>query len=110
MSEKKVLQACKGKVLVTNLDSGEQKLKSGIIIQNDDGKVRGVHSRWCQVYSVGEDITDIKEGEWLLIDHGRWSRTICIEGVNMNLVDYPNGVLAAAPERPDYVGLYQFKG
>lgn len=110
MSEKKVITACRGKVLVTDLDSGEQKLKSGIIIQNDDGKVRGVHSRWCKVYSVGEDITDIKEGEWLLIDHGRWSRTIHVGGVDMNLIDYPKGVLAAAPERPEYIGMYQFKG
>lgn len=102
----KVLDACKGKVLVQNLDKGEQKLKSGIVLQDDDGKLSGIHARWAQVHSVGPDITDIKEGEWILINHGRWSRTICIDGIELNLVDYPNGVLAAAPERPDdYIGL-----
>lgn len=105
MSDKKILEACKGKVLVTDLDSGEQTLASGIIIPNDDGKVRGVHSRWCKVYAVGEDITDIQPGEWLLVSHGRWSRTLTIDGINLNLVDYPKGVLAASPERPNYLGL-----
>lgn len=103
---KKLLNACKGKVIVQNLDSGEQKLQSGIVLANDDGKVSGIHARWAKVHSVGEGITDIKEGEWILISHGRWSRTIEIEGVKLNLVDYPKGVLAAADERPEsYVGL-----
>lgn len=103
--ESKVLKACKGKVLVTDIDQGEQKTASGIIIQNDDGKTIGVHSRWAKVYSIGEDITDIKEGEWILVSHGRWSRTIDIDGVKLNLVDYPKGVLCVAEERPDYIGL-----
>lgn len=99
------LTACKGKVLVTNLDSGEQKTAAGIIITDDDGKLRGVRSRWAEVYSVGEDITDIKVGEWILIEHGRWSRTIMLDGVALNLVDYPKSVLCAAPEKPkNYVG------
>lgn len=100
--ESKVLEAFKGKVLVTNLDSGEQKTAAGIIIPNDDGKVSGIHSRWAKVYAVGSDIIDIKEGEYILISHGRWSRTIELDGVKLNLVDYPAGVLAAAPERPEY--------
>ena len=103
--ESKVLQACKGKVLVTNLDCGEQKTEAGIIILNDDGKTAGIHSRWAKVYSVGEDITEIKEGEYILVSHGRWSRTINVDGVEMNLVDYPKGVLAASPERPYHIGL-----
>jgi len=103
--ESKKLTACKGKVLVTNLDSGEQKTAAGIIIGDDDGKLRGVRSRWAEVYSVGEDITDIQVGEWILIEHGRWSRTIYIEGTALNLVDYPKSVLCAAPEKPkNYVG------
>ena len=100
-----VLTACKGKVLVTNLDTGEQKTAGGIILKNDNGKLSGVHSRWAKVYSVGEDITDIKPGEWILVAHGRWSRTINVDGVSLNLVDYPNGVLCSSDERPEYTGL-----
>lgn len=104
-NNKKVLTASKGKVLVSDLDSGEQVISSGIIIPDDDGKSTGVHSRWAKVYSVGSDITDIKEGEWILVSHGRWSRTIVIDGISLNLVDYPKGVLAASDERPEYLGL-----
>ena len=104
--ESKKLTACKGKVLVTNLDSGKQKTAAGIVLTSDDGKLRGIHSRWAKVYSVGEDITDIKEGEWILVEHGRWSRTIVLDGTALNLVDYPKGVLCAAAERPtNYIGL-----
>lgn len=102
------LHACKGKVLVTELDTGEQILESGIIIPDDDGKVRGVHSRWAKVYAVGEDVTEIVPGEWILISHGRWSRTLKVGDVKLNLVDYPNGVLAASPERPEYIGMHHF--
>ncbi|MCU6295055.1 hypothetical protein, partial [Escherichia coli] len=52
------------------------------------------------VYSVGEDITDIKEGQWILIDHGRWSRTIEIDGIKMNLVDYPAAVSLVSDTDP----------
>lgn len=105
MESNKVLTACKGKVMVSDIDYGEQVTESGIIIQSDDGKLRGIRSRWAKVYSVGEDITDIKEGEWILVAHGRWSRTIEIDGLKLNLVDYPKGVLCAAPKKPDnYVG------
>lgn len=99
------IEACKGKVLVSDLDRGEQVLDSGIILTNNDGKTSGIHSRWAKVHSVGEDITDIKPGEWVLVEHGRWSRTIVVDGVELNLVDYPKGVLAAADERPNYIGL-----
>lgn len=99
------IQACKGKVIVSNLDKGEQVLASGIVLADDNGKSDGIHSRWAKVYSVGEDVTDIKVGEWILVEHGRWSRTITIDGVDLNLVDYPKGVLAANPTRPEYLGL-----
>lgn len=102
MESKKVLEACKGKVLVTELETGAQQLKSGIIIPDDDGTVNGIHARWAKVYAVGSDVTEIVEGEYILVAHGRWSRTIVVDGVKLNLVDYPNGVLAAAPERPEY--------
>lgn len=99
------IQACKGKVIVSHLDKGEQVLKSGIILADDNGKTEGIHSRWAKVYSVGEDVTDIQVGEWILVEHGRWSRTIQVDNIDLNLVDYPNGVLAASPHRPEYLGL-----
>lgn len=98
------IQALKGKVLVTDLDTGEQVLKSGIIIQDDNKKVAGVHPRWAKVHSVGEGVTGIEVGEYVLVDTGRWSRTIEVDGLKLNLIEYPKGVLLAAPEKPDYLG------
>lgn len=96
----KVMVACKGKVLVTELEHGERKTAGGIVLTSDDGKIRGIRCRWAKVYSVGEDITDIKEGQWILIDHGRWSRTIEIDGIQLNLVDYPAAVSLVSDEDP----------
>lgn len=92
--------ACKGKVLVSDLSKGEQVSAGGIVIPDDDGTVRGIHARWAKVYAVGSDITAIKEGDWILVDHGRWSRGIMVDNQVLHLVDYPNGISAVADEKP----------
>ena len=60
-------------ILVHNIEKGEKKTKSGIIISDDNGKLHGIHPRWCQVYKVGENITEVKPGEWLMMSHGKWT-------------------------------------
>lgn len=66
-------------VLVTDMNFDEQVTASGIIIRSDDGKVEGVKPRWGRVWAVGPEQTDIKVGEWVLIEHGRWTRGIKID-------------------------------
>lgn len=61
------------KVIATDIEYGEQMSRQGIIIPDDNGKERGIHPRWCKVYKVGEEVNDVKEGEWILVEHGRWS-------------------------------------
>jgi len=68
------ITALKKKVIVTNIESGARLTAKGIIIPDDNGKERGIRPRWAQVYAVGEGIDDIKVGEWVLINHGRWTR------------------------------------
>jgi co-chaperonin GroES (HSP10) len=66
-------------ILVINMDMGEMKTSSGIVIQSDDGKAHGVKPRWAEVYKVGSNCeVDVKEGQWVLIEHGRWTRKIKI--------------------------------
>ena len=103
------IQAMPGKVLVHNMERGERTTSGGIILRNDEGKSEGIHNRWAQVYSVGTDVDDIAPGEWILVEHGRWSREINIQDETLYLVDYPKGVLAAAPEKPntDSSGVYR---
>lgn len=98
------LKALRTKVLVTEMEKGERKLSSGIIIPNDDGKEYGVRPRWVKVYSVGEDVVGLKEGQWLLVEHGRWSRGIELREGDEKLVlfqiDWPDCALMISDEPP----------
>jgi co-chaperonin GroES (HSP10) len=66
-------------VIVIDMNFGEQKTQSGLIIQSDNGKTHGIHPRWAQVYAVGNEQKDVTVGQWILIEHGRWTRGIKIE-------------------------------
>lgn len=98
-------------ILVTDINFGEQRSQSGIIIRSDNGKSEGVKPRWGRVYAVGPDCTDIKIGEWLLIEHGRWTRGLDIsvdenEKLEVFRVD-PEGILLVAAEKPNDLELGQ---
>jgi len=93
--------AAPNKVIVRDLELGERTTSGGIILKNDNGTLSGIRSRWAQVYAVGEGITDVQPGQWLLLDHGRWSRTIVYDNVPLNIVDYPKGILLVSDDRPE---------
>lgn len=67
------------KILVSDMNFGEHVTKSGIIIQSDDGKINGIRPRWAKVWAVGPNQHDVKVGEWVLIEHGRWTRKFEIQ-------------------------------
>ena len=63
------------RVLVSDMEFGESKTKGGLIIGSDDGHTRGIKPRWCKVVSKGHKNKDTyKKGDWILVEHGRWSR------------------------------------
>ena len=110
-SAKKVkgIKALSKDVLVINMDMGEQKTAGGLIIQSDDGKAHGVKPRWAKVYKVGSEIDFIKEGQWILIEHGRWTRKIKIddgEGEKEFQKVETKSIIAVANEKPNdfYIG------
>ncbi len=92
-------------ILIYNMDMGEQTTKSGIVIQSDDGKAHGVKPRWAQVYKVGNKCeVDLKPGQWILIEHGRWTRKIKIDdGESIKEVQKVEvaSILAVTDEQPD---------
>jgi co-chaperonin GroES (HSP10) len=57
----------------------EQISAGGIYIPSDDGKTEGIKPRWGRVYAVGPQQKDVQVGEWILIEHGRWTRAITVE-------------------------------
>lgn len=91
----------RNRVFVTDLERGMQKTKSGIIIPDDNVTERGIHARWGKVYKVGPDIDDIRVGDWILIEHGRWSAKFDVDGdVTVWHIDYPSGILLISDEDP----------
>lgn len=68
------------RVIVRNMNFGEQKTRSGLIIRDDDGTSRGIYPRWAQVHAIGSENSDeYAVGDWILIEHGRWTRGIKID-------------------------------
>ena len=68
------LRPLRENVIVTNLEKGERLSANGIIIPDDDGKDSGIRAIWAQVYAVGPEQKDVEVGQWILIQHGRWTR------------------------------------
>jgi hypothetical protein len=66
-------------VIVRDMNFGARKLASGIFLLNDDGKTEGIRPRWARVYAVGPDQKDVAVGQWVFIEHGRWSRGMEVE-------------------------------
>jgi co-chaperonin GroES (HSP10) len=66
-------------VLVTDMNFDIRISKGGIVLPSDDGKSEGVRHRWGRVWSIGPDQKDVKVGEWILLEHGRWTRGVKVE-------------------------------
>lgn len=103
------IRALNDDVIITDMDLGEQVTKGGIVILSDDGKAHGVKPRWGKVYKVGPKQKDIKEGQWILIEHGRWTRKIKINdgGGDKEIQKVEvSSILAVSDERPNdaYIG------
>lgn len=69
----KSFRPMKGKIFVCELDEGVHKTAGGIILTDDKATERGIRPRWAKVAVVGPDIDYVDVGEWVLIEHGRWT-------------------------------------
>jgi len=110
------LNAIKGKlipirdnVLISDMNFDERVTKGGIILQSDDGTDEGIKARWGKVYAKGpKNKDDYEVGQWILIDHGRWSRGIDLEDPDTGEITKlrradPKDVLAVSDEMPEEV-------
>lgn len=77
---KGTLTPIKDKVIVSDMHFGEQKTKSGLIIKDDNGTTQGIYPRWGRVHAKGpENLDPYQIGDWVLVEHGRWTRSIVID-------------------------------
>lgn len=94
-------------IMVSHIEFGMEQTRSGILLHSDNGKGSGIHPRWAKVFSVGDEQKDVKVGEWILLEHGRWSRglkylTDSGEELTLHLAD-KNAILICTDEKPDDV-------
>jgi len=104
------IKAINDRVLVSDMYFGEQTTAGGIVLTNDNGKTRGIYPRWGKVYHKGPDNNDCyQEGQWILVEHGRWTRGIKVEldgeEIELRMVE-AESVLAVSDEKPkdSYIG------
>ena len=70
------IQPLRDNVIVEEMEFGIQTTSKGLIIPSDDGSNHGIKPRWARVHAIGPDQTEIKVGEYVLVEHGRWTRGI----------------------------------
>lgn len=96
-------------VLVSDMYFGEQTTKGGLILRDDDGTTRGIYPRWAKVHAKGpENVEDYQVGNWVLIEHGRWTRSVRIdEGTGekeLRMIDV-DAILLWSNTKPDDVSI-----
>ena len=91
-------------VIVRDMNFEGRTLDSGIVLLGDDGKTDGIRPRWAKVYTIGPDQTDVAVGQWVLLEHGRWSRGIKIvkdgEEFTIRRAD-PDAIMMVSDEEPN---------
>lgn len=96
-------------VLVADMSFEEQTTASGIVIQSDDGKNHGIKPRWCRVWAVGPAQLDVQVGEWILVEHGRWTRGVKVDDNGVEIVIRrvePVSIMLQTDQKPNdlYIG------
>lgn len=81
-SVKGTIRPIRDHVLVADMDFEEVITSSGIFIPSQNGKVEGIKPRWARVWAIGPEQKDVKVGEWIYVEHGRWTRGVTIEDDN----------------------------
>ena len=91
-------------VIVSEMDFSGRQLASGVILLGDDGKTDGIRPRWARVYAIGPEQRDVRVDQWVLVEHGRWSRGLRIvkdgEEIVIRRAD-PNAIIFVTDTQPD---------
>lgn len=97
------IRALHDDVIVSDMNFDEIKTASGIVLRSDNGQSHGVKPRWGRVYKTGPKQDEIKVGQWILIEHGRWTRKLEIddgEGIKSLQKVEVKSILAVSDEAP----------
>ena len=86
-----------GKIL-GRVSFDEHVSEGGIVISvNDNAKSQGIRPRWTKIWQVGEGVTDVKPGDWVMVEHGRWRFKTEITDDNGKKIEFmqidPNAIM-----------------
>jgi hypothetical protein len=97
----KEIEALGSHVLVTNMNFKQRKTSGGLFMLEDDSRGAGIRPRWAQIYAIGPQQQDVQVGQWILVNHGRWTRGVKVEDANgeqvLRRID-PNDILLVSDE------------
>lgn len=78
--QKENLKPLHDHILVSDMKFDQRLSTGGIILLNDDMKSSGIRPRWAKIYKLGPEYDGpLMEGQYILINHGRWTRGIKVE-------------------------------
>ena len=103
------IQAINDHIIVHKMEF-DARIQGGIYLLNDNGKGYGIRPRWGRVYAVGPEQQDVQVGQWIMVEHGRWTRGLEIEDENgpqtIRKID-PNCIMMVSDDEecPDVVGV-----
>lgn len=105
MKVKGQIKPLKDRVFVSDMNFDGQVTKSGLFIRSTDGKEDGIVPRWGKVWAVGPEQTEVKIGEWVMIEHGRWTRGVEFEQDDgstlvVRMVD-ADAIMMVSEEKPE---------
>ena len=87
-------------VIVNDIETAGERTINGVIIPGEDANVRGIRPRWARVHAVGPEQDDVKAGQWILVEHARWTRGVRLDdGFTYRKVD-PKAILLVSDDQP----------
>lgn len=96
-----ILEPIADHIIVKDIESEEEKIIHGIIILSEQGVGRGIRPRWAQVFSVGNEQHDVEPGQWILVEHGKWTRGVRLDDNDVYRKVDPDGIMIVSDEKPE---------
>lgn len=92
-------------IIVADMNFDERTTHTGIVLVSDNAKSAGIRPRWGRVYAVGPEQKEIQVGQWVCVQHGRWTRGITVEDAdgprNIRRVDNKDIILVSDDQPAD---------
>jgi hypothetical protein len=100
------IKPLRNSIIVTEMSFESRQLSSGIVLLGDDGKTDGIRPRWARVYAIGPEQQEVRVGQWVLVEHGRWSRGLKIikngEEITIRRAD-PKAIIFVSDDEPEHI-------